>query len=780
MHDMKLLQRWFLIVATCAAINAAPFHSALAAVAPSLGTADDFAVLGAAEVTNTGPTIITGGDLGVSPGTAVTGFPPGLVVGGTIHAAGAVAGGAQNDNTTAYNDLAGQACDFELTGQDLGGKTLIPGTYCFTSSAQLTGALTLDAGGNPDAVWVFQIASTLTTASNASVLLVNGGQPCNVFWQIGSSATLGTDTSFIGNILALTSITLTTRTALIGKALAQTGAVTMDSNTIGSANCSVPPNTPVPPTLGKAFSPATVGEGATSTLTITLSNPDATAATLSAALTDTLPTGLLIATTPNASTTCTGGTVTAVAGGSTVSLSAGSSIPANSSCTVTVDVTAASGGSYINVLPAGALQTDNGDNTAPAIATLTVPDDTAPTVGKAFSPATIGAGVTTTLTITLSNADATVATLSAALTDTLPAGLLISTTPNASTTCTGGTVTAVAGSSTVSLSAGATIQANSSCTVTVDVTAATAGSYVNSIAAGALQTNHGDNDAPAIATVTVTVIPPADVPPTVSKSFGPGTINPGGVSILTIVLHNPNPTVATLTAPLIDTLPAGVVVAGSPNASTTCTGGTVSAVAGSSTVSLSAGASIPANGSCTVKVRVKAATKGTYINTLPAGALQTDLGVNVVPGAGTLIVIPNGKPPTLLKKFSNTSIRAGVVTRLIITLRNPNSTAITLTAPLIDNLPNCMVVVGGASTTCAGGTVTAVAGSSTVTLTGGTIPANGACRVTARVTAHVIATLREHSANCVNVLPAGALQTTKGSNLKPATATLTIRIPDSG
>jgi subtilisin family serine protease len=204
--------------------------------APSLGTASTFAVLGGSTVTNTGATTVNG-DLGVSPGSAVTGFPPGTVVGGTIHAADALAAQAQADTTTAYNGLAGQACTADLTGQDLGGKTLTAGVYCFSSSAQLTGALTLNAQSNANAVFVFKIGSSLTTASGASVLLINGGSPCNVFWQVGSSATLGTTTTFVGNILALTSITLNTGAGVSGRALARNGAVTMDTNTIGSAGC---------------------------------------------------------------------------------------------------------------------------------------------------------------------------------------------------------------------------------------------------------------------------------------------------------------------------------------------------------------------------------------------------------------------------------------------------------------------------------------------------------------------------------------------------------------
>ena len=202
--------------------------------AVGLGTADSFGVLGGQTVTNTGPSVING-DLGVSPGTAITGFPPGLV-NGTVSAANAVAGPAQSDLTTAYNDAAGRTQAVLVPG-DLGGLFLTPGVYKQSSSLLLTGDTTLDAQGNPDAVFIFQIGSTLTTASNSRVLLTGGTQACNVFWQIGSSATLGTNTSFRGTILALASITVTTRTNILGRALARNGAVTLDTNTITREAC---------------------------------------------------------------------------------------------------------------------------------------------------------------------------------------------------------------------------------------------------------------------------------------------------------------------------------------------------------------------------------------------------------------------------------------------------------------------------------------------------------------------------------------------------------------
>lgn len=209
--------------------------SSKAEALPLLGTAGKFAVLAGETVTNTGPSSL-GGDLGVGPGAAITGFPPGKVTGET-HEADAVALQAQSDVTAAYVDLAGRKCGVTLTGLDLGGRTLKQGVYCFASSAQLTGRLILDAEDDPNAVFIFQIGSKLTTASNSSVVIVRGGGECRVFWQVGSSATLGTDTAFTGNILALTSISLMTRANLAGRALARNGAVTLDSSRVSPSSC---------------------------------------------------------------------------------------------------------------------------------------------------------------------------------------------------------------------------------------------------------------------------------------------------------------------------------------------------------------------------------------------------------------------------------------------------------------------------------------------------------------------------------------------------------------
>jgi uncharacterized protein with beta-barrel porin domain len=222
-------------------ISASPSH---AQAAPPLGTVAPFAVLGGSAVTNTGPTVFTGtaelpGNLGVSPGTSITGFPPGILTGpgATIDDNNAVAIQAQIDLTTAYNNLAGRPAGVNLTGQNLGGLTLVPGVYNFNSSAQLTGNLTLNALGNPNATFIINIGSTLTTASGSTVTLINGAQGENVFWRVGSSATLGTTTLFTGDILALTSITLDTGATIdCGAAWARNGAVTLDDNTISLCN----------------------------------------------------------------------------------------------------------------------------------------------------------------------------------------------------------------------------------------------------------------------------------------------------------------------------------------------------------------------------------------------------------------------------------------------------------------------------------------------------------------------------------------------------------------
>jgi len=241
------------VAASLAAFAAAFLGTSQLKAQATLGTAQSFGVLGASAVTNTGSTTITG-NLGVWPGSSITDLTGITFITGVVHNTDAVAQLAQGDASTAYTDLAGRTPAHSLTG-DLGlvstaAAPLAPGVYSFSSSAQLTGNLFLDFAGGPNSTFVFQIVSTLTTASNSSVSAVNGAPGANVFWQVGSSATLGTGTQFLGSIIADQSITLTTDASITcGRAIALHAAVTMDHNVISTCAAAGTSTVPEPSSM---------------------------------------------------------------------------------------------------------------------------------------------------------------------------------------------------------------------------------------------------------------------------------------------------------------------------------------------------------------------------------------------------------------------------------------------------------------------------------------------------------------------------------------------------
>jgi hypothetical protein len=228
----------------------------------NLATVSPFVALAGTTVTNTGPSVLNG-DLGVAPGTALTGFGLPAVVNGATHENDAVAGQAQADLTNAYNVAAGQPVSpgDDLSGTNLGNRTLTAGAYRYTSGALLNGPLTLDAQGDPNAQFVFLIGAELTTGSASSVVLINGASPCNVYWQVGSSATLGTTTAFEGNLMALTSISLNNGASVIGRVLARNGQISLINNVLTRPSCA--PETTTPPSgepVNGTGSPGTAGK----------------------------------------------------------------------------------------------------------------------------------------------------------------------------------------------------------------------------------------------------------------------------------------------------------------------------------------------------------------------------------------------------------------------------------------------------------------------------------------------------------------------------------------
>ena len=518
------------------------------------------------------------------------------------------------------------------------------------------------------------------------------------------------------------------------------------------------------PTVSKSFAASSILSGGTTTTTVTLTNPNAIALT-GAAFTDTFPAGLL--TSGAAATTCAGGTATASNNGTAngiLQLSA-ATIPVSGSCTITVSATSSTPGSYTNTIPVGGVTTTNAGANALAASSGTLTVMAPPTVSKSFAPNSIPVGSPSVLTITLSNPNP-IAVTGAQFTDTYPTGtgwaMTNSASPSGLSGC-GGTLTAGAGGAFVQLTGG-TIPANGSCNVTVNVTINSAsGTYTNTIpAAGLTTTNSGANTLAATANLN------GPQPPTVTKSFSPSSIMAGSASTLTIGIASSNGFNLT-NAAFTDSYPAGMVNLSTPAPTNSC-GGTLTAAAGTGSLSLSGG-TIPSAG-CSITVPVTGTTSGGSLTNTMSTVTTTQAPASNA-ASGSLFVI---LPPIVAKSFFPNSVVVNVPSTLTITLSNPPTNSAAITGV---NFTDSYPTNGGSgtlvnsSTTAAfdassspgcSGIITGTSGSGSLALTGGSIPVGGSCVIKINATSSTAGTYNNST---------GAVTSTNSGTGPAASASLT-------
>lgn len=542
----------------------------------------------------------------------------------------------------------------------------------------------------------------------------------------------------------------------------------------------------------KSFSPSAVSSGGTSTVTVHLSNTSA-AALSGVSVIDPLPTGMVVAPTPHAYTTCSGATsLTATAGAGSASMS-GADIAGFGSCDLVFDVVATGSASWVNTIPAGNITASGGvSNVTPVVGTLIYQPPTSLTVAKATNPSTLTfPGQVSQLTITIQNGSQAVTGLhmtdyftSNGTSGGTPNGMVVAATPAASTTCPGGIVSATAGAASVGLS-GVSLASSGTCTMTVNVTSTAVGGVTNYIPVGSLATDQGLTNSGQASTSLTTQ---SNVG--VTKQFTPNVVAPGERSRLRITFFNPTTSPMTAVA-VTDSLPAGVTVPAGANPTATCSGAIVSSPT-SDQVQVSGGTIPAASGgvaaACYAEIDVLVSAQGDYVNTIAAGTVSGTSGgapvTNSQPASDTL----RAKSPLMVHKAitgktldggnpvgfttGSDSTTPGTARTLTIRLDNPNNAALT-NAAFTDTLPTGLVVATtpGASTTCAGGTVIASAAGTTVRLAGGTIPASGSCTVTVNVLSNI-------SGSYTNTIPAGGVTTTEGvTNEESTSAQVVISTP---
>lgn len=503
------------------------------------------------------------------------------------------------------------------------------------------------------------------------------------------------------------------------------------------------------PTITESFSPTQIAVGTTSTVTFTVTNPDASVPDTTVAFTDSLPSGLAVASTPNISDSCSPVSTTTATGGSSTISSSDPTIPAGASCTIAVDVTGVTAGSWDNPV------TVNSDQGSGATGDVFLNVDGPPTVAAAFSPSTIPSGGTTTLTFTLTNPTANPDPAGGvAVNDTLPTGLTVAT-PNGLTNTCGGTATAGSGTGSITLT-GATIALNSNCALSVSVTSTTPGAYTDTT--GTASSTDGGTGTTASAHLNV------DSPPTLAAAFNPSTFPSGGTSTLTFTLTNPNTADQLTGVGFTDALaPSGLGVAHTPDATDTC-GGTFTPAAGDSNLTVS-GETLAANSSCTISVDVTGTQSGTQHNT--TSTVSSEQGGTGTAATAQFDIVP-GAPPTLSAAFSPGDIRPGGTSQLTFTIANPAANPTNATNVGFDDmLPSGLTVQSGSSSACGGGTLTATSPSS-LSFAGATLTPGQQCQIPVTVTA---------ATDGVFTNTTGQPSSTEGGPGAPASATLTAAAP---
>jgi uncharacterized repeat protein (TIGR01451 family) len=532
----------------------------------------------------------------------------------------------------------------------------------------------------------------------------------------------------------------------------------------------------------KAFSPTAIATGETSRLTITLQNGSTNPQT-GVAFTDTFPANLVLASPPNASTTCPAGTITAVAGGTSFSFSGGT-IPARvgttrGECTISVNTTSSVTGNRVNTIPIGGITSAQGfSNQAALTSTLTVANITTPTVAKSFQPNdNIGQGRNFELRIDITNRSRVAPLTGVNLTDILPTQLTVVAAGTTDPDCQGGSITfsntpapsrVIISGLTIPFSSGS----DTTCRITATVRATADGENItNTIPANSLVTNQGVTDgSDRQAQVNIRSFD-------VGKAFQNSPVGVGVPVRLRVTLTNRSTSPLTNLA-FTDNLPPGLQVASPPNASTNCAGGTVTAVAAATSFSFSGGTiPIPAGASanCQVDVNVIGTAGGSFTNTIPGRTATGTLNGNTVSdpqdASATLVV---GGVLNVTKAFAPATITAGAPSLLTLTITNPTTNPVTGSnvtgLALTDAFPTNLIVANppNASTTCSGATVSATAGGSSVALNGGALNRGASCTVTVNVTSNL-------AGSYANDIPVGAVTTTQGfSNTTAANATLTV------